>query len=58
MKIITVYQLKILKIKFQKIFFFIYWKAHGFSYGIPFKEIKKIEQGKKVIFNGSRKILF
>ena len=44
--------------KISKKFFFIYWKAHGFSYGIPFKEIKKIEQGKKVIFNGSRKILF
>jgi phosphonate metabolism protein PhnN/1,5-bisphosphokinase (PRPP-forming) len=29
-----------------------------FSYGIPYKEIKKIKQGKKVIFNGSRKILF
>jgi phosphonate metabolism protein PhnN/1,5-bisphosphokinase (PRPP-forming) len=44
--------------KISKNFFFIYWKAHGFSYGIPFKEIKKIEQGKKVIFNGSRKVLF
>ena len=44
--------------KIAKKFFFIYWKAHGFSYGIPYKEIKKIKQGKKVIFNGSRKILF
>ena len=44
--------------KISKNFFFIYWKAHGFSYGIPYKEIKKIKQGKKVIFNGSRKILF
>ena len=44
--------------KILKKHFFVYWKAHGFSYGIPFKEIKKIDQGKTVIFNGSRKVLF
>ena len=44
--------------KISKKCFFVYWKAHGFSYGIPLKEIKKIEHGKTIIFNGSRKILF
>jgi ribose 1,5-bisphosphokinase len=44
--------------KILKKHFFVYWKAHGFSYGIPLKEIKKIEEGKTVIFNGSRKVLF
>lgn len=27
--------------KILKKHFFVYWKAHGFSYGIPLKEIKK-----------------
>ena len=27
--------------KISKKHFFVYWNAHGFSYGIPFKEIKK-----------------
>lgn len=37
--------------------FALHWPAHGLSYGIPKSELAALEQGRDVIFNGSRAAL-
>lgn len=37
--------------------FALFWQAHGLSYGIPLAELAPIEQGRDVVFNGSRAAL-
>lgn len=37
--------------------FALTWRAHGLAYGIPRSELAPREQGRDVIFNGSRAVL-
>lgn len=37
--------------------FALHWQAHGLSYGIPKSELAVLEQGRDVVFNGSRAAL-
>lgn len=37
--------------------FILWWEAHGLSYGIPVDIEAALEEGRDVLFNGSRKIL-
>lgn len=37
--------------------FAVHWRAHGLAYGVPRAELAPLDQGRDVIFNGSRRAL-
>ncbi len=37
--------------------FALHWQAHGLCYGVPFAELKPLEDGRDVLINGSRAAL-
>ncbi|MFN0113659.1 MAG: phosphonate metabolism protein/1,5-bisphosphokinase (PRPP-forming) PhnN [Paracoccaceae bacterium] len=37
--------------------FFLWWEAHGLSYGVPARYLDEVKRGRTVLFNGSRHAL-